>query len=140
MGFLDGILGNLTGSVLGESQQAGGGSQLVQLALQVLQQNGGLTGVLEKVKASGLAEQAESWVGTGANLPISPEQISQVLGGMNLGDLAAKIGLPAGTTTSGLAQLLPQLIDKMTPQGEVPEGHEDLISQGLAMLGKLGRG
>jgi uncharacterized protein YidB (DUF937 family) len=140
MGFLDGILGSLAGSVLGGNQQAGGGNQLVQLALQVLQQNGGLTGVLDRFRASGLGQQADSWVSTGQNLPISPDQISQVLGGANLGDLAAKFGLPTGTATSGLAQLLPQLIDKMTPQGQVPEGHEDLISQGLAMLGQLGRG
>jgi len=140
MGFLDGILGSLAGSVLGGSQQGGGGNQLVQLALQVLQQNGGLTGVLDKFKSSGLGRQADSWVSTGQNLPISAEQISQVLGGANLGDLASKIGLPTGTATSGLAELLPQLIDNMTPQGQVPEGHEDLVSQGLAILGKLGRG
>jgi len=62
------------------------------------------------------------------------------LGGANLGELAAKLGLPAGAASSGLAEMLPRLIDQMTPQGEVPQGHEDLISQGLAMLGKLGRG
>jgi uncharacterized protein YidB (DUF937 family) len=139
MGFLDGILGSLAGT-LGGGSQAGGGNQLVQLALQVLQQNGGLTGVLDKFKASGLGQQAESWVGTGANLPVSPDQISKVLGGANLGELASKIGLPAGTAASGLAEILPQLIDNMTPQGQVPEGHENLISQGLAILGKLGRG
>lgn len=140
MGFLDGILGSLAGSVLGGSQQGGGGGQLVQLALQVLQQNGGLTGVLDKFRQSGLGKQADSWVSTGQNLPISPDQISQVLGGANLGDLAAKLGLPTGAASSGLAEMLPRIIDKLTPQGQVPEGHEDLVSQGLAMLGKLGRG
>jgi uncharacterized protein YidB (DUF937 family) len=140
MGFLDGILGSLAGSVLGGSQQAGGGNRLVHLALQVLEQNGGLTGVLDKFKASGLAQQAESWVGTGANLPVSPDQISQVLGAANLGELASKLGLPAGTAASGLADLLPKLVDKMTPQGQIPGDHADLVSQGLAMLGKLGRG
>jgi uncharacterized protein YidB (DUF937 family) len=140
MGFLDGILGSLAGSVLGGSQQAGGGNRLVHLALQVLQQNGGLTGVLDKFKASGLAQQAESWVGTGANLPVSPDQISKVLGAANLGELASKLGLPAGTAASGLADLLPKLVDKMTPQGQIPGDHADLVSQGLAMLGKLGRG
>ena len=140
MGLLDGIVGSLAGNILGGTRQAGGGNQLVQLALQVLQQNGGLTGVLDKFKASGLGQQAESWVGTGANLPVSPDQVSQALGGANLGELAAKLGMPAGTATSGLAAMLPQLIDMLTPQGQVPEGHEDRVSQGLAMLGKLGRG
>jgi uncharacterized protein YidB (DUF937 family) len=140
MGFLDGILGSLAGSVLGGSQQAGGGNRLVHLALQVLEQNGGLTGVLDKFKASGLAQQAESWVGTGANLPVSPDQLSQVLGSANLGELASKIGLPTGTATSGLAEMLPQLIDKLTPQGQIPGDHADLVSRGLALLGKLGRG
>jgi uncharacterized protein YidB (DUF937 family) len=140
MGFLDGILGSLAGSVPGGSQQAGGGNRLVHLALQVLEQNGGLTGVLDKFKASGLAQQAESWVGTGANLPVSPDQISKVLGAANLGELASKLGLPAGLAASGLADLLPKLVDKMTPQGQIPGDHADLVSQGLAMLGKLGRG
>ncbi len=140
MGLLDSVLGSLAGSAGGAPQPGGGGNQMVQLALQVLQQNGGLTGVLDKFRASGLGRQAESWVGTGANLPISADQISKVLGGANLADLAAKAGLPAGAATSGLAEMLPRLIDKLTPQGQVPEGHEDLISQGLAMLGKLGRG
>jgi uncharacterized protein YidB (DUF937 family) len=140
MGFLDGILGSLAGGLPGGSSQAGRGNQLLQLALQVLQQNGGLTGVLDKFRASGLGHQADSWVSTGQNLPISPDQISQVLGGANLGDLAAKIGLPSGAASSDLAEMLPQLIDKLTPQGQVPEGNEDLVSQGLAMLGRLGRG
>ena len=140
MGLLDGMLGSLAGTLLGGSPQAGRGNQFLQLAFQILQQNGGLNGVLEKFKAAGLGNQAESWVGTGANLPISPDQISQVLGGTNLGELAAKLGLPEGTANSGLSETLPALIDKLTPQGQVPEGHEDLVSQGLAMLGKLGRG
>ncbi|HUM01513.1 MAG TPA: YidB family protein [Thermoanaerobaculia bacterium] len=139
MGLLDGILGRLSGNFLGGSSPGSSGKQLCQLALQVLQQNGGLTGVLEKLKASGLAQQAESWVGTGANLPISPDQISKVLGGANLGELAAKLGLPAGTANVGLAEMLPRLIDQLTPQGRVPEDHADLVSQGLAMLGKLGK-
>jgi uncharacterized protein YidB (DUF937 family) len=140
MGLLDGILGGLAGNLLGGSPQPGRGNQFLQLAFQILQQNGGLTGVLEKFKSSGLGQQAESWVGTGANLPISPNQISQVLGNTNLGELAAKLGLPEGTANSGLADMLPQLIDKLTPQGQVPEDHADLVSQGLAMLGRLGRG
>ena len=140
MGLLDGILGSLAGKLLGGSPQPGSGNQFLQLAFQLLQQNGGLTGVLDKFKASGLGRQAESWVGTGANLPISPDQISQVLGGGNLGELAAKIGLPEATANSDLAEMLPQLIDKLTPQGQVPEDQADLVSQGLAMLGRLGRG
>ncbi|HQR46596.1 MAG TPA: YidB family protein [Thermoanaerobaculia bacterium] len=134
MGLIDGILGGL----LGGSQQAQGANQIVQLALQVLQQNGGLTGVLDKLKSSGLGQQAESWVGTGGNLPVSPEQISQALGGADLGELAAKLGLPAGAAPSGLAEVLPRLIDQMTPQGQVPANHTDLVSQALGMLGKLG--
>ncbi len=140
MGLIDGILGSFAGGAPGASPAAGGGSRLLQLALQVVQENGGLTGVLEKFRASGLGQQADSWVSTGTNLPISPDQIAQVLGGAGLGDLAAKAGLPSGSATTGLAEMLPQLIDKLTPQGQVPEGHADLISQGLAMLGKFGRG
>ncbi len=139
MGLIDGILGSLSGSVPGGSPQSGGGG-LVQLALQLVQQSGGLTGVLEKFKAAGLGAQADSWVSTGKNLPVSSEQISQVLGGQGLSDLAGKLGVGQGDALSGLASMLPQLIDKLTPQGQVPSDHADLVSQGLAMLGKLGRG
>ncbi|MGH8801069.1 MAG: YidB family protein, partial [Casimicrobiaceae bacterium] len=69
MGLLDGVLGNLMGGLLGGQSAQGGQSPLMQIALQMLQQNGGLQGVLGKFEQSGFGKQAQSWVGTGQNLP-----------------------------------------------------------------------
>jgi len=150
MGTFDGILSSLmsmaggqpqagtarAGST-GEQPQLGG---LMQAALQLLQQNGGIQGVCAKFQQAGLADQAKSWVSTGANMPITADQIQRVLGSPAVSQIASKLGLSHGETSSQLAGLLPNLIDKMTPQGQVPDDHNDLVSQGLALLlGKTGR-
>ncbi len=133
MGMLDGILGNVLGGSLG----SGSGPQqnpLLQAALQLLQQNGGLEGVLGKFKQAGYGEQADSWVSTGHNMPISGDALSQVLGQGQLGQIAQQLGLSSGDAAGGLASLLPQVVDGMTPQGEVPAGDTDMVAQALAML------
>ncbi len=134
MGILDSILGSLGG---GREPR---GSSLLRMALQLVQQNGGLEGLLAKLQQAGLADKAASWVGTGENLPVSAEELRKALGGGSLADLAGKLGLSQGEALSGLSSMLPTLVDKMTPTGQVPEGHEDLVSQALSMLtGRSGR-
>jgi uncharacterized protein YidB (DUF937 family) len=154
MGLLDGMLGKVLGGAMGGrgapsgNQQSDnplgsllgglggglGGGALAAIALQMLQQGGGISGIVDKFRASGLGAQADSWVGTGANMPVSADQISSVLGEGGLGQLAGKFGLSPDQASGGLAQLLPQLVDKMTPAGQVPENQQDLISQALAAL------
>ncbi|MBK6335891.1 MAG: DUF937 domain-containing protein [Betaproteobacteria bacterium] len=135
MGLLDGLLGNVLGGMMG----GGGGAQpqqspLLQLALQMLQQNGGIEGILGKFQQAGYAEQAQSWVSTGENQPISADALQQVLGQGQLGQLAQQLGIGQGEAAGGLASVLPQLIDQMTPQGQVPQGSGDLVAQALAIL------
>jgi uncharacterized protein YidB (DUF937 family) len=78
-----------------------------------------------------------SWVGTGQNLPVSAEQIQAVLGSGQLGQIASQLGLNESQAAGGLADLLPQVIDSLTPNGQLPQG-DDLLAQGLDMLkGKL---
>ncbi|MEO8304633.1 MAG: YidB family protein [Betaproteobacteria bacterium] len=134
MGLLDGLLG----SVLGGANSATAQQQnpLMQIALQMLQQNGGIGGMLDKFRQGGYADQANSWQSTGANLPISPSALQEVLGSGSIGQIAQQLGLSHGEAAGGLAQVLPQLIDKMTPAGEVPDNHDDMVSQALAMLTK----
>ena len=146
MGSFDQILGSLAGmlnqgSATG-SGQAGAttvGSSLMATALQLLQQNGGIQGVLAKFQQAGFAKEAQSWVSTGANLPISADQLQKVLGSGSIGQIASQLGLTHGQTSQQLASLLPQVIDKMTPTGKVDAGHMDLLSQGLAMLQGMSR-
>ena len=73
----------------------------------------------------------------GQNLPVSGEQVESVLGGSALQDLAAQLGVSPQQASGSLADVLPQLIDQMTPNGEVPQGG-DLLSQGLSLLKKGG--
>jgi len=143
----DAILGNLMNMVGGQQTAPGTNAaptstlgRLMPMALQILQQNGGIQGILVKCQQSGLTEQAKSWVSTGANLPISADQVQKVLGSDAVAKIAASLGLSHGDAGNQLANLLPNVIDKMTPNGQVPDNHDDLISQGLSMLsGKMGR-
>ena len=131
MGLLDGLLGGLMG---GSSPQ--GQSPLAQMALQLIQQNGGLPGIVAKFQQAGMGQHADSWVGTGANLPITADQLSNVLGSGAIGQLAQQFGMSAGGANSGLAQMLPQIIDKLTPTGQVTADHGDMLAQALSALTK----
>jgi uncharacterized protein YidB (DUF937 family) len=131
MGLLDQLAGQVLGSLAGgDSQQQGGGGQavLLQLAMSLLQGQGGLGaqggqldlggligGLVARFGQAGLAEQANSWVSAGQNLPVSAEQISQVFGNSALGDMAAQLGMPSEQVAGHLANLLPQVIDGLTP-------------------------
>jgi len=131
MGMLDGILGGMLGQL---TQGGGQQSALVQMALQLLQQNGGVGGIMDKFRQAGYADQAASWQSTGANMPISGNVLQEVLGSGAVGQIAEQLGLSHGETAGGLAQMLPQLIDHLTPNGTIPANHEDMISQALSML------
>lgn len=82
---------------------------------------GGLGELVEKFQRAGYGQQARSWVGTGANLPIPSEAISRVLGGDVLSKIAAQAGLSEQEASAGLTEVLPQVVDRLTPKGEVPD-------------------
>jgi uncharacterized protein YidB (DUF937 family) len=135
MGLLDGLLGSVLGKAMGGGQQ---GNMLMDMVTGLLSnpQSGGLTGLLDKFKAAGLGDQAASWVSTGQNMPVSGDQINNALGGDFIQQIAGKLGVDSSQASGGLAQLLPQLIDKLTPDGTVPQDSNQL-EQGLAGLRKL---
>jgi uncharacterized protein YidB (DUF937 family) len=130
MGLLDGLLD----SMMGGAQQ--GQSPLLQAALQLIQQNGGLPGIISKFEHGGMAEHAGSWVGTGENIPITGTQLQEILGTGTIGQIAQQLGLSHGDASSGLAQVLPQIIDHLTPTGQLPADHGDMLKQALSMLNK----
>jgi uncharacterized protein YidB (DUF937 family) len=136
MGIFDSIVNRLTA---GKEELAGAPKSLVEGALEMIdRQKDGVTGVLEKLSASGLGEQVKSWVGTGANLPVSPEQIKQALGSDEIDRLALKTKLSVEEVTSHLSAALPQIVDKLTPDGKLTAG--GLKEQAQGLLGKLGFG
>lgn len=88
--------------------------------LQDMLGSGGVHTVLDKLNAGGLGDKVQSWVGMAKNLPISADQINSVLGNDTVKSIAAKVGIPTDKVASALAHLLPQAVDKMTPDGKLP--------------------
>jgi uncharacterized protein YidB (DUF937 family) len=135
-----GLLDQLAGQVLGNLAGGQGGGQnlqgmLMQMVLGMIQnQPGGLGGLLGKFQQAGLTEQAASWVSTGQNLPISGNQLEAALGADEIGNIAQQLGVSSGEASGALANLLPGLVDRLTPQGQVTEG--DALNDGLAALAK----
>ncbi len=98
-------------------------------------QKGGLNGLISQFTSKGLGDVIGSWVSTGKNLPVSPDQLKNALGDDTVKNIASKLGMDSNAVTSQLSNLLPDVVDKLTPDGKVPEG--DLMSKGTDLLGGL---
>lgn len=130
------VLSKLTGGASAPS----GGQGLAGSILEMLNsREGGIAGLASAFQQNGLGEIVSSWIGTGQNLPVSAEQIQQVLGSEQIQALAQKLGISPETAAPRIAELLPGIVDKLTPGGEVPEGG-DLLSRGLGLLQGLTAG
>ena len=134
MGVLD-QFGGAVGSVLGQGKGAGVSAVLLQQLVAMLSKPGALAELTSKFQSAGLGNILQSWIGTGQNLPISADQVQKVLGAGTIADLAKKAGIGESQTTSALAGLLPQVIDKISPGGAVPGAND--LGGALASLGKL---
>lgn len=126
------MLGGLLGQLSGGQRGASNGALAAVMAL--VQQNGGVEGIVAKFRTGGLQDVVASWVGTGANAPISATQVQQVLGDSSVNDVAVSMGVEPAHASSSLATMLPALINQLTPNGAVDSGSSDLLSQGLSML------
>jgi uncharacterized protein YidB (DUF937 family) len=138
MGLFDSVVGGVLNN-MGDGNGAQGGD-IMQMVMGLMQQNGGLAGLVEMFNKSGLSRQAASWVGTGDNLPVSADQISSALGSGPLAELAGKFGIDPQQLSGSLAQYLPEVVNQMTPNGRLPDnaGDTDALGQGLnALAGKL---
>jgi uncharacterized protein YidB (DUF937 family) len=119
MGFLGGLLSNVMGGNASPEH-----SNVAQVLLQHLGDNqgsGGLQDILNKFQNAGLGEQANSWVSTGANQPINPDQVEQGMGSGLLNQLAAKAGVSPTVAKIALAAALPFIVSHLTPKGQVPD-------------------
>lgn len=123
MGLLDSVMGMLGGAQGG--QAAGGNAALLNAVVGLLGNNssvGGLAGLVQQFEQGGLGHVVGSWVSNGQNLPISADQLQSVLGSGVLQNLAQQTGLSHGDLASQLSQLLPQVVNQVTPNGQVPAG------------------
>ena len=132
IGLLDSVVGSLTAG------NTPGGTGLLEAVMQLIQnQPGGLAGLVQSFQQGGLAEIVNSWVSTGQNLPVSGQQLASVLGSGPLQGMAAQLGLSPDQVAGSLADLLPQVVDQLTPNGQLPQGG-DLLAQGMDLLKKGG--
>ena len=135
MGLLD-TLSQIAGQAM---PQGGQQNPLLEGVLGLLQQQeGGLSGLVKSFQDKGLGDIAASWVGTGDNLPVSADQIRNVLGSGKLSELAGKLGMSSDDVSGQLSQLLPQVVDKLTPGGQV-DGSLDLGKASGLLSGLLRR-
>jgi uncharacterized protein YidB (DUF937 family) len=105
MGLFDGLLGGVVGA------------EMVTVVNGLIEKHGGIQGVISQLEQEGLGGTVRSWLGTGANLPISPDQIHQAFGAETIKQLAARAGMTPEDLAAKLSQILPQAIDKLTPGG-----------------------
>jgi uncharacterized protein YidB (DUF937 family) len=135
MGLLDN-LGSAASGALGKGASGGINAILVQQLIAYLSKPGALQSVMGALQKAGLGNALQSWIGTGANLPVSPEQLRSVLGAGSVADIAKKTGLAEPEAASALSKLLPDVIDKLTPGGNAPPTQGDLSGM-LSSVGKL---
>jgi uncharacterized protein YidB (DUF937 family) len=109
MGMFDGLLGGIVGA------------GMVTVVNGIIEKHGGLQGLVSEFERSGLGNTVKSWVGTGPNQPISTADVQRALGPDLLQQLSAKSGLSVQDLTDKLAQVLPQAVDRMTPDGSIPK-------------------
>ena len=126
MGLMD-QLGQAVGGMMGGQNAQ---NPLLQAVASLLGQNssvGGLAGLVQAFQKNGLGDIVNSWISTGKNLPISADQIKQGLGGDLLSQIAGKAGLSPDAASSQLSSLLPDLVDKLTPNGNIEAGGLDQL-------------
>lgn len=108
MEMFDGIMGGVVGA------------EMATVVNRLIQQHGGVQGIVSQLESQGLGNTVKSWVGTGPNQPVTGDQLHAALGSDLLTQLAAKLGIPPEELSGKLAQVLPGAIDKLTPNGVIP--------------------
>ena len=156
MGLLDSVLGAVINNASqGGAQASAGGAagglggllglaaqnpQLIQVVMSLISNDGpvgGLPGLMAKFQQAGLGNVIASWLSAGPNQAISGEQLSSVLGAGPLSQIASQLGVGPGAAAGQLAQVLPGLIDQLSPRGEAPQGGFGTSNDLFGMLGGL---
>lgn len=149
MDLLKSVLGGLAAAAQGNAGQvqapAAGGVDLAALAPVLMEllagkgggAGGGLGGLVEQLTQGGLGDIVQSWIARGQNMPVSGNQLESALGSDVLGRLGGQVGMNGGQLGDVLAQALPGLIDRMTPDGQLPQGGAGQGPDLGALLGQL---
>jgi uncharacterized protein YidB (DUF937 family) len=129
------LLGDLAGKVMG-SQEGGNAALITTVLAAINNQPGGIGGLVQSFQQQGLGGVVNSWVGTGANQSITPQQVQSVMGD-HVQEVASKLGVSPQDASSKIAELLPGVIDHLTPNGQVPAGGTNLLEMGASLLKKF---
>ncbi len=129
MGLFDQVVGAFSGG--SAETPASGPLAIVQM---LASHEGGLAGLLQTFEASGLGDTARSWISNGENQPISGDLVHQVLGSDLVRQIAEKTGLPIDQAANLIAEHLPQIVDGVTPNGQIEQGESTIIAAGEALL------
>jgi uncharacterized protein YidB (DUF937 family) len=119
---LGGILAAETAGAEGAQSPAHDPHAMLESVVDLIGQHGGLGGLLDKLKASGLGDAVSSWVGTGDNQPVPANQLESAVGADTISQIIAKLGVTKEQASSLLARYLPMVIDRLTPHGKLEEG------------------
>lgn len=139
-------LGSVLGGMLGRGGLgrggAGGGlggrgaliALVLPLAMRWIQQNGGLGAVLKRFQDKGYARHASSWVAPGENEPIAAADVDEVVGREELSRLSQQLGVPQQEVSQAFADILPELVDQVTPEGQLRPDADDILQDGRGSL------
>ena len=109
---------------------------LLPLAMRWVQRNGGMGSVLDKFRQKGMGDKAQSWMSTGANEPIDERSVEQVVGQDELRQMAQRLGVPEQEVAQAFAQIMPEMVDKLTPDGQLPQQADEVLDEGRQTLEK----
>lgn len=151
--LLGGMMGR-GGGMMGGGSPAGGAGRngglggnrgmllalLLPLAMQWVQRNGGIGAVLDRFKQKGYQQQADSWISTGPNQMLDTSAVDDVVGSEELARLSQQLGIPQQEVADGFAEILPEMADQLSPQGQVTAEADDALNGGLSELEQLVQG
>ena len=118
MSIFDAVMGAVEQhSEVSQQQHA----SLVQTAMDMFANHEGFSGLLNNAQSQGLGGVVQSWIGRGANQPIAPQQVQGLIGQDRLQQIATRVGIPPAIASVALSRILPTLVDKLTPEGKLPQ-------------------
>src|SRR5256885_1458989 len=118
MGILDAVMGAVEKHSEVDQEQH---SSLVQNAIQMFGNRDGLSGLVSNAESQGLGHIVQSWISTGTNQPIGPQQVQGLVGQDRINQFASRVGLPPAVASAALSRILPTVVDKLTPHGKLPQ-------------------
>jgi uncharacterized protein YidB (DUF937 family) len=138
-GILGGMLGRGGGALGGTGARRGGGggmllAMLLPFAMQWVQRNGGIGAVVDRFRQNGYEKHASSWLSTGDNDDIDAEAVNNVIGRDELSRLAQQLGVPEDEVAQGFAEIMPEMVNQLSPDGDIASDADDALESGRTEL------